>query len=135
LILLRNIFLWLLSQIEVEKIRPASRNAYLKIADCHVTKVGSAEDVQRCSSKYTRPLEHASKIVQAGIQNFQSGFENCTRDCFTQQTLGYSEEKRNNQDEMLKVLGKCHTSCGDKYLAQINATRDAINEGLKQALN
>ena len=68
----------MVDEIEVSRMRPMQKKAYLGMAACFDVRGASSQQIQQCVQSQDALLQSCSQIIQAEMNDFQGRLQRCS---------------------------------------------------------
>lgn len=116
-------------KIEVNKIRPIQRDAYLKMAECYNSGTSSSESIERCAFQASQPSKYIQQIVENEMSQLNGRLQRCGMSCQDEVRDKYTT--MNSDAE--KAMKNCLNSCADKHIAMLKSIKYNIESKIDEA--
>jgi hypothetical protein len=118
----------MMKAINVRKVRPLQRQAYLNMAKCFDSD-GSDQVVDNCVERESYGVKVAQQVIQQEMGQFQNRVQRCVQDCedSTRDSLGSADmSDPRTQEKAQNMMTKCTAVCVDKHVAMLKSIQGRI---------
>mmetsp|Transcript_28297 Transcript_28297/g.28591 ORF Transcript_28297/g.28591 Transcript_28297/m.28591 type:complete len:149 (-) Transcript_28297:108-554(-) len=125
-----------MSQVEVKKIRPMQRKAYLCMAGCMESSSTSEQTVKHCLDNCSGVVNTVNQLVQNEMNSLQGRIQRCSMDCQDEFNDKLTHEIRENPVKLEAAKKRsmmCVTSCVDKHIDLLKSITKKLENDIDRA--
>jgi hypothetical protein len=122
----------MLDKVDMQRLRPLHKDAYLKMAACHDKRNASAQEIQHCVQGCGRKMEAANQIIQAEMGQLQNRLERCSMGCQDEvrDAMHGKDNSQANQEMAERLALKCTGSCVNKHMDLLKSVQHKLESDI-----